>query len=47
MRYTEARLSQAATEMLANLDQDTVDFIDNFDGTLRSPWCCPPGCQIC
>ena len=37
MRYTEARLSQAATEMLANLDQDTVDFIDNFDGTLREP----------
>ena len=37
MRYTEARLSQAATEILANLDQDTVDFIDNFDGTLREP----------
>ena len=37
MRYTEARLSQAATEMLANLDQDTVDFSENFDGTLREP----------
>ena len=37
MRYTEARLSSAAEEILANLDQDTVDFIDNFDGTLREP----------
>ena len=37
MRYTEARLSSAAEEVLANLDQDTVDFIDNFDGSLREP----------
>jgi DNA gyrase subunit A len=37
MRYTEARLSAIAMEMLANLDQDTVDFNDNFDGTLREP----------
>ena len=37
MRYTEARLSAAAEQMLVNLDQDTVDFIDNFDGTLREP----------
>ena len=37
MRYTEARLSQVAEEMLANLEQETVDFIDNFDGTLREP----------
>ena len=37
MRYTEARLSQAATQMLDNLDQDTVDFAENFDGTLREP----------
>ena len=37
MRYTEAKLSQAATQMLDNLDQDTVDFVDNFDGTLREP----------
>ena len=37
MRYTEARLSPVAEEMLANLDQDTVDFSDNFDGTLREP----------
>ena len=37
MRYTEARLARVAEEMLANLDQETVDYIDNFDGTLREP----------
>ena len=37
MRYTEARLSQIAEEMLVNLEQDTVDYIENFDGTLREP----------
>jgi DNA gyrase subunit A len=37
MRYTEARLSRVAEEVLANLDQETVDFIDNFDSSLREP----------
>ncbi len=37
MRYTEAKLTTAAEEMLVNLDQDTVDFDDNFDGTLKEP----------
>ena len=37
MRYTEARLRAVAEEMLVNIDEDTVDFIDNFDGTLREP----------
>ncbi len=37
MRYTEARLSSMAEELLADIDQDTVDFIDNFDGSLREP----------
>ena len=37
MRYTEARLSSAAMEMLANLDQDTVDFAENFDASLEEP----------
>ena len=37
MRYTEARLTAAAEQMLANLDQDTVDFEDNFDGSLQEP----------
>ncbi len=37
MRYTEARLSRMAEEMLADIEQDTVDFIDNFDATLKEP----------
>ncbi|MCB2210353.1 DNA gyrase subunit A [bacterium] len=37
MRYTEARLSQMAEEMLVDLDKETVDFIDNFDGSLQEP----------
>ena len=41
MRYTEARLSRVAEEVLANLDQETVDFIDNFDSSLREPTVMP------
>jgi DNA gyrase subunit A len=37
MRYTEARLSHMAEEMLADIEQDTVEFSDNFDGTLKEP----------
>lgn len=37
MRYTEARLAAMAEEMLADLDKDTVDFVDNFDGSLKEP----------
>ncbi len=37
MRYTEARLTQVATDILLQLNMDTVDFIDNFDGSLREP----------
>ncbi len=37
MRYTEARLSRIAEEMLVDIDKDTVDFIDNFDGSLQEP----------
>jgi DNA gyrase subunit A len=37
MRYTEARLSQMAEEMLDEIELDTVDFIDNFDATLKEP----------
>lgn len=36
-RYTEARLSKIADEVLADLDKDTVDFMDNFDGTVKEP----------
>jgi DNA gyrase subunit A len=41
MRYTEARLSAIAAEMLADLDHDTVDFIDNYDGRYREPLVLP------
>ena len=37
MRYTEARLSSVAEEMLADIDKDTVNFTDNFDGSLKEP----------
>src|ERR687893_454957 len=37
MRYTEARLTRLATEMLRDLDQDTVDFVPNYDGSTREP----------
>ncbi len=37
MRYTEARLNAMAEEMLADIDKDTVDFSDNFDGSLQEP----------
>jgi DNA gyrase subunit A len=37
MRYTEARLSYPAEEMLADIDKNTVDFADNFDGSLQEP----------
>jgi topoisomerase IV subunit A len=37
MRYTEARLSAYADLLLSELQQGTVDWIDNFDGTLQEP----------
>ncbi len=37
MRYTEARLAPIATEMLADIDRNTVDFVANFDDTLSEP----------
>ena len=37
MRYTEARLSKMAEEMLTDLKKDTVDFVENFDGSLEEP----------
>ncbi len=37
MRYTEARLSKLAEEMLRDIDEDTVDFTLNFDDTLKEP----------
>ncbi|MEI6690663.1 MAG: DNA gyrase subunit A [bacterium] len=37
MRYTEARLAKISGELLTDLDKDTVDWIDNFDGTFQEP----------
>jgi DNA gyrase subunit A len=41
MRYTECRLDSIANEMLVDIDKETVDFTDNFDGTLREPLVLP------
>src|SRR5438309_2287618 len=41
MRYTEARLSPVAGEMLQDLERDTVDYIDNYDGKYREPLVLP------
>ena len=41
MRYTEARLKLMAEELLADIDMDTVDFGDNFDGSLQEPLVLP------
>ena len=41
MRYTEARLSKMASDLLLDLDKDTVDFMDNFDGSLKEPTVLP------
>ena len=37
MRYTEARLSQIAEELLFDIDKNTVEFVDNFDSSLKEP----------
>jgi DNA gyrase subunit A len=43
MRYTEARLAPPAMEMTASLDEDTVEFIPNYDGTEQQPEVLPAG----
>ena len=37
MRYTEARMAKVADEMLADIDKDTIDFRDNYDGSRKEP----------
>ncbi|SMP57316.1 DNA gyrase subunit A [Novosphingobium panipatense] len=37
MRYTEARLARVANSLLDDLDKDTVDFVDNYDGSRQEP----------
>jgi DNA gyrase subunit A len=41
MRYTEARLSKISEEMLRDIEKDTVDMQDNFDGSLKEPTVLP------
>ncbi|MCU0522189.1 MAG: DNA gyrase subunit A [Anaerolineae bacterium] len=41
MRYTEARLAPIAMELLSDIEKDTVDWAENFDGSLREPTVLP------
>jgi DNA gyrase subunit A len=41
MRYTEARLAQISEQLLLDIDRDTVDFADNYDGSQREPTVLP------
>jgi len=43
MRYTEARLTPLAMEILGDIEKETVDFVDNFDGSLKEPTVLPSG----
>src|SRR6201986_4408962 len=43
MRYTEARLTEAAMEMVASIDEETVDFVPNYDGSEQQPDVLPAG----
>jgi len=37
MRYTEVRMAEIASELLADIDKETVDFVPNYDGTISEP----------
>ncbi len=41
MRYTEVRLTRLAHELLQDLDKDTVDFVGNYDGSMKEPLVLP------
>ncbi len=41
MRYTEVRLSRIAEEMLADIEKNTVDFVPNYDGSMKEPTVLP------
>jgi len=41
MRYTECRLAKIAEELLQDIEKDTVDWMDNFDGTMKEPTVLP------
>jgi len=37
MRYTEVRMSEIASELLADIEKETIDFVPNYDGTIEEP----------
>jgi DNA gyrase subunit A len=41
MRYTEARLAKMSSDLLTDIDKNTVDFMDNYDGSLKEPTVLP------
>src|SRR5262245_63094054 len=41
MRYTEARMTAISAELLADIEKDTVDFVENYDGTRMQPQVLP------
>ena len=41
MRYTECRMAPLAMEMVRDIDKDTVDFVDNYDSTMKEPTLLP------
>ncbi len=47
MRYTEARLARMSEEMLQDIGKNTVDFSDNFDGSLQEPTVLPSRLPTC
>jgi len=47
MRYTEARLTQIAEEMLADIDKDTVDFVPTYDESRQEPVVLPTRIRTC
>ncbi|STE85000.1 DNA gyrase subunit A [Escherichia coli] len=48
MRYTEIRLAKIAHELMADLEKETVDFVDNYDGTGKKfPTSCQPKFLTC
>ena len=46
-RYTETKMAPLAIEMVRDIDEDTVDFQDNYDGRTRSRPSCRPGSRTC
>lgn len=47
MRYTECKLKPLSMEMVRDIDEDTVDFTDNYDGRNQEPTVLPPASRTC